>query len=434
MAGTAEAVQESGMSEFDAMDFFTDQAIAADPIPYFNYLRSKCPVLREPHRGVVMVTGYEEAMEIYKQPKAFSSCVAVTGPIPPLPFEPQGEDINEQIEQHHHEFPWATHFITFDDAQHTAHRSILTRLLTQERLRKNEEYMQGLADKLIDQFVDRGRCEIVSEYGQLMATLVIADLLGVPEEDRDELVAMIGPPPAIIGDPEHKSAPDPLEYLDKRFTGYLEERRGKPGGDMMSELANSHFRDGSVPDLAALVRIATFLFVAGQDTSAKLIASAFRILGDCPHIQQRLRADRQRIPDFIEETLRLESPAKVNFRLARTRTSIGGVDLPAGTLVMIGLSAANRDPRQFHEPDQFQLERPGVRNHVAFGRGFHACPGAPLARLEARVTLERFLDRTTDIRICEEHHGPANARRYDYVPTYILHGLSALHIQFTQAR
>jgi cytochrome P450 len=101
---------------------------------------------------------------------------------------------------------------------------------------------------------------------------------------------------------------------------------------------------------------------------------------------------------------------------------------------MIGLSAANRDPRQFHEPDQFQLERPGVRNHVAFGRGFHACPGAPLARLEARVTLERFLDRTTDIRICEEHHGPANARRYDYVPTYILHGLSALHIQFTQAR
>src|ERR1700728_256401 len=154
--------------------------------------------------------------------------------------------------------------------------------------------------------------------------------------------------------PHHKSALDPLDYLDRRFTAYLEERRNKPGDDMMSELANSRFRDGSVPELGALVRIATFLFVAGQDTSAKLIASAFKILGDCAHLQRRLRAERHRIPDFVEETLRFESPSKVGFRVARRATSIGAVEVPAGALAMLALGAANRAPRRFEDPDQFQ--------------------------------------------------------------------------------
>jgi cytochrome P450 len=255
----------------------------------------------------------------------------------------------------------------------------------------------------------------------------------VPEEDRDELVAIIGPPPGMVGKPEHKSAPDPLEYLDRRFTAYLQERRTEPTDDMMSELANSRFRDGSVPDLGALVRIATFLFVAGQDTSAKLIASAFKILGECPHLQRRLRAERHRIPDFVEETLRIESPSKVSFRVARRTTSIGTVEVPAGTLTMVALGAANRDPRRFEQPDEFQLDRPHLRDHLAFGRGAHACPGAQLARLETRVTLERFLERMTEIGISETEHGPPDARRYNKVPTYLLNGVTALHIEFTKA-
>lgn len=420
------------MQDLEGINFYTDASLVDDPIPYFNHMRSKCPVLREPHFGTLMVTGFEEGLDVYKQGDAFSSCLAVSGPIPGLPFKPEGAEISEQLSRHRHELPWATHFITFDEPEHSAHRTILTRLLTIDRLRKNQEYMRGLADRLIDRFIDSGRCEIVSQYSQPLATLVVADLLGVPEEDRDELVAAIGPPPAMIGDPDHKSAPDPLEYLDKRFSVYLAERRSEPRDDMMSELANSRFRDGSVPELAELVRIATFLFVAGQDTSAKLIASAFKILGDCPHLQQRLRAERHRIPEFVEETLRMESPAKVNFRLARRATSVAGVDVAAGSLVTIALGAANRDPRHFEQPDLFQLERANVRDHLAFGRGNHACPGAPLARMEARITLERFLERMSELRISEAEHGPPNARRYHKVPTYILNGVTALHIEFTK--
>jgi cytochrome P450 len=120
-------------------------------------------------------------------------------------------------------------------------------------------------------------------------------------------------------------------------------------------------------------------------------------------------------------------------RLARSTSTIGGISVPAGTVITVGLGAANRDPRHFEEPNEFKLDRSNVRDHIAFSRGIHACPGAPLARSETRITLERFLDRTADIRISEVEHGPTHARHYDYEPTYLLRGLSALHIEFTRA-
>lgn len=423
------------MSAPDIKDFFTDTSLVSDPSPYFHQLRSRCPVLREPHHGAMMVTGYAEALEIFsKQRDVFSSCVAVTGPIPPLPFTPQGDDVGEQIARYRAAMPWSAYLVTLDGQAHTVLRTILNGVLTHTRLKKNEEYVQTLCDRLIDGFIARGGCEFVSEYAHALSTLVIADLLGVPEEDRDELLRLLGEPPTqLTGDPDDKIARDPLAHLDGKFTSYLKDRRENPRNDMMSDLANARFKDGSEPELEVPVRLAKFLFGAGQDTSARLMASCFRILGDYPHVQHRLRAEPSRIPDFIEETLRLETPVKSLSRLARTTTCIGGVPIAAGTVVTLALGAANRDPRHFEAPDEFDLDRPNVRDNVAFSRGLHACPGAPLARTETRITVERFLDRMRDIRISEVEHGPPQARRYDYVPTYLLRGLSALHIEFNAA-
>jgi cytochrome P450 len=131
---------------------------------------------------------------------------------------------------------------------------------------------------------------------------------------------------------------------------------------------------------------------------------------------------------FIEEMPRLESPVKGDFRLARRSITIGGVEIPAGTTVMVMNGAANRDPRQFEDPDTFDVARSNARRHIAFGRGVHTCPGAPLARAEARVSIERLLGRTSEITISEEHHGPADARRFNYVPTFILRGLMELNL------
>jgi cytochrome P450 len=133
----------------------------------------------------------------------------------------------------------------------------------------------------------------------------------------------------------------------------------------------------------------------------------------------------------VDEVLRTESPVKGDFRLARRTTTVGGVDIPAGATVMVLNGAANRDPRHFDDAAAFHVDRDDAAEHLAFGRGIHSCPGGPLARMEGRVSIERLLDRMHEIRISERHHGPADNRRYQYVPTYILRGVTRLHLEFT---
>jgi cytochrome P450 len=180
-----------------------------------------------------------------------------------------------------------------------------------------------------------------------------------------------------------------------------------------------------------VVRIACFLFAAGQETTARLLAFALQVIAERPDLQQLLRHERDRIPNFIEEALRMESPVKSDFRLTRIPATLGGVDIPAGTTVMVMPGAVNRDPGRFEQPHEFRVDRGNVREHIAFGRGIHTCPGGPLARVEARVSIERLLDRMAGITISAAEHGPAGARRYEYEPTYILRGLRALHLEYT---
>ena len=127
----------------------------------------------------------------------------------------------------------------------------------------------------------------------------------------------------------------------------------------------------------------------------------------------------------------MDSPVKSVFRMARKSTKLGDADVRAGTTVMVSPGAANRDPRRFDSPHEFQLDRKNVREHIAFSRGIHSCPGAPLARVEGRVSIERILDRMAEITIDDEKHGPADAREYVYEPTFILRGLTQLNIKFT---
>ena len=174
-------------------------------------------------------------------------------------------------------------------------------------------------------------------------------------------------------------------------------------------------------------RCGTFLFAAGQDTTARLITTALRYLAEEPEIQAYLRADSGRIPNFIEEVLRHHGVVKHIGRVAHVSTTLAGVDIQAGTSVGVFPSAANRDPARFDEPDDFRPDRPNANEHLAFGRGLHACPGGPLSRIEAKVSVERFLARTTDIRLDEDHHGPQGDRRFEFEPIYIMQGLRGLH-------
>jgi cytochrome P450 len=420
-------------NDFDEIDFFTDDSIVTDPYPYFDHLREQCPVLREPHHGVIAVSGYEEAVEVYRDPDLFSSCNSVTGPMPGLPVEAHGDDISELIAEHRHTLPMHEHMVTMDPPDHTRQRQLMMRLITPKRLRENEDFMWRLADRQLDEFVADGSCDFIGSYTQPFALSVIADLLGVPEDDHRMFMKRLGlqNAGALNADDEDWAHLNPLEFLEGWFTSYIEDRRRSPRDDVLGDLAAATHPDGSIPDVIDVVRTSTFLFAAGQETSARLLAGAMKYLAENPELQDRLRADRDLIPSFLEETLRIESPVKSDFRMARRSTSISGVDVPAGTTVMLLNGAANRDPRRFECPAEFRVDRPNVMDHIAFGRGVHACPGGPLARAEGRISLERILDRTRDIRLSEQHHGPPGDRRFEYIPTYILRGLTELHIEFT---
>jgi cytochrome P450 len=425
------------MKDFSEVNFFTDPGLTADPYPYYEYLRAQCPVVHVPSSGVVAVTGYDELTQVYRDSATFSAVNSSLGPFP-LPFDvADDDDIAERIELHRNEFPMSEHLVSFDPPKHTEHRALLNGLFTQARLKENEEFMWRLADQLIDEFVADGRCDFASAYGQPFPLLVIADLLGVPEADHAmfrELLAGKGPaedPAWAQRDVNGSVNMNPLAYLDRWFTTYISDRRATPARDILTETATQRFPDGSLPEVVDLVRIATFLFIAGHETTARLLSSALCVLAEDPELQDMLRGNRDRIPNFVEEVLRLESPIKSDFRLTRTATTLGGVELPAGTTVMLLPGAANRDPRHFDCPAELRVDRSNARQNVAFARGVHSCPGGPLARIEGRVTIERILDRLTDIRLDEAQHGPAGDRRFDYVPLYILRGLEALYIEFT---
>jgi cytochrome P450 len=423
------------MQTVQERDYFTDYTVLRDPYEYFEEMRSKGPVHRLADRDIVIVTGFEEALQVLKNAEDFSSAIAPQGPALPLPFTPAGDDITAQIEAHRPQLMAADLLVAYDDKQHSYSRSILSRLFTPSRLKANEAFMVAYAEQLVKGVVAKGSCELIGEVATPFVTLVIADLLGVPADDREKFREVIdaGPPPGNMDAQDARRTDGPLELMGRYFAQYIMDRRANPRGDVLTDLATAKYPDGSTPDLMEIVRLATFLFGAGQDTSAKLLGNAMRFIVEQPGLQDKLRADRSLIPAFIEEVLRLEGSSKMTARLARKNTRIADMEIPAGTKVFVALAAANRDPRRWPNPQEFDFSREKLKEHVAFGRGAHVCAGAPLARVEIRVILDKFLEYTSDIDLSEKEHGPRGARNLEYEPSFIIRGLATMNLKLRPA-
>ncbi len=417
--------------ELDERDFFTDRVVLNDPYEYFEALYAKSPVYQPQLRDVLFVTGFEEANEVLRNTKDFSSVIAVTGAAVPLPFKPVGDDISQQLEQHRHEVSGSDILVTYDGLRHSASRSLLTSLFLPSRLKANQAYMEELADKTVREVVAKGKCELIEDVAVPYVTLVIADLLGVPADDRESFKEVIaaGPPPGNIEAEGRPHSNGILEHLARYFVGYIQDRRANPRADVLTQLATAKSPDGTMPELPDIVGLAVFLFAAGQDTSAKLLGNCLRFMTEDKELQQQLRQDRSQVPAFIEEVLRLQGSTKVTFRVARRKTRIGGREIAAGQKLVIALAGANRDPRRWEEPNEFKLGRKKIQEHLAFGRGAHTCIGAPLARAEVRVLLDRLLHLTSDISLSVERHGPPDNRRLDYEASFIIRGLENLHLE-----
>jgi len=234
----------------------------------------------------------------------------------------------------------------------------------------------------------------------------------------------LGGEKGTVGDPEGRHFGDQVfANLHPYFSRYIEERRASPRDDVMSRLASVRFSDGELPEVMDVVRLATIIFAAGQETTARLLTAAMRILAEQPALAEELRGDPQAVPNFVEECLRLESPIKGSFRLALRDATLAGVHIPAGSIVMAVIGAANRDPHVFPDPEHFDAKRENARHNIAFGHGEHFCPGASLARAEVRISFERLLARLGDFRLVDPG-------ALSYIQTFIIRGLNDLPVRF----
>ena len=418
-------------TDYDSVDYFTDPSLVPDPHPYYDHIRAKDPVCCPINNGVLAVTGWEAANTVYKDTESYSSCVAVMGPFTPIPFVPEGDDICAQLEEHRTEIPMFEHMVTMDPPQHTDARSILSRLLTPKRLKENEDFMWRLADRHIDEFIADGRCEFLAAYAKPFSPL------GRCRPARRPRIRSRGVPRSLrcpaagtnIGGLDHEViATNPLAWADEKFSQYIEERRESPRDDVLTSIATAKYPDGSTPEVFEVVRTATFLFAAGQETTAKLLGAALRVLGDRPDIQQQLRDDRSLIPSLHRGMPADGQPGEERFPAgpqdddARRHPGAGGHHCDG--------QPGRRQPRcaPVREPARVPLDRKNVREHIAFSRGIHSCPGAPLARVEGRVSIERHprpagrhhhqrgearSDRCAQLRLRADLH-PARAHRTEH--------------------
>jgi cytochrome P450 len=404
-------------------DFFTDPEILEDPRPYYAALREHGPVFREPHKGVYVLSRADEILEVYTDHERFSAIVGPLGPLVPVPKPEPGESLVDMIERCRPQIPMGDQLTSLDPPKHTRHRALIGKVFTPNRLKENEAFMWTLADGLIDELAG-GEMEFGHAYARPFTLLVIADLLGVPREHHETFRGWLGGQAGNVGDPKGRHAADSVfANLHPYFARYLEERRGEPREDVLSQLANVRFPDGELPPVMDVVRIAAIVFAAGQETTARLLCAGMRVLAEQPALADELRSDPGAIPNFVEECLRLEGPIKGSFRLALCDTQLAGVDIPAGAMVMAAIGAANRDPRVFEDPDRFDPKRANARRNVAFGYGEHFCPGASLARAEARVSFERLLARLDDLALVD-------AGALSHAKTFIIRGLERLPIRY----
>ena len=362
-----------------------DKEIDVDPYPTFRRLRDEAPLYYNEKHDFYALSRFADVEGCERDWKTY-----ISGKGSVL------EAIRAVIQLGVKIPPW---IILFEDPPaHTMHRGLLSRVFTPKRMNAIEPQVRAFCAASLDPLVGSGGFDFIADLAAEMPMKTIGMLLGIPDEDQAEIRDRID---ASMRLDEHgnriESEQPEMGALDgSGFADYIDWRAEHPSNDLMTELLNAEFED-ETGTTRKLTREETLNYVgllaaAGNETTTRLIGWTGKVLAENPDQRAELVADRSLIPNAIEELLRFESPSPVQARYVTTDVEHYGRTVPAGSIMLALTASANRDERQFPDPDRFDIHRK-IDHHVAFGYGIHFCLGAALARLEGRVALDEVLDR-----------------------------------------
>jgi cytochrome P450 len=399
--------------DVDEPDFKDDAEI--DPYPQYADMRMKCPVSRVVKRNgmpVYLITRYEDAKAALNDPR--------------LSQDPRvGEATLTAAGVGHIYFggganTLAEHMLTSDPPNHTRLRRLVAGQFTARRTAELEPRIQQLTDELIDAFAPLGRADFMSAFAHQLPTLVIAELLGVPAEDRERFRVWSEATLLPGHDPRQREG---LRAMSAHVAAVVDRKRAEPGDDLISALIQDQGEDRlSNDELLSNVKL---LIIAGHETTVNLLGNGMLALLRNPDQLALLRARPELIPNAVEEMLRYDPPLeRATQRYATEDIRIGDELIPQGSVVFVALASANRDEARFPAADRLDVTR-SLRGHLGLGHGLHFCLGAPLARLEARIAFETLLRRLEHIEL------DADPDDLGHRLSSLIRGVTSLPIAFT---
>jgi cytochrome P450 len=350
--------------------------VQANPFPYYAQLRREAPVLWVEPLQAWMLSRYQDVEYAIKNPQLFSSAgfsSQMIGDLNPVP-----------------EAPW---ILDMDPPDHTRVRKLVNKAFTPRLIKALEPRLRSITRELLAPLRDQRECEFVQSFSTPFPVIVIAEMLGVEPERRNDFKRWSDD---IVSGTNRPTDPRERERIRRsaaELRAYVEDaiaqRRKAPRADLISALVRAE-EEQQVLTANEILALTVVLLIAGNETTTNLLGNAVLTLLAHPTEEAKVRANQTLVPSLVEEVLRYESPVQLIPRRTTTAVELSGTTIPGGAAVFLLLGSANRDERKFPEPDRFDVTR-NPRDHLAFGYGIHYCLGAELARLEAKVALESLL-------------------------------------------
>jgi cytochrome P450 len=425
-SGTSSRADQSAavpLVEIDA----NQSALLQNPYEYFARLRSEAPVFRDPKTGVVAVSTYDLVLEVNKRPKIYSSDMAKilkSGGVGTI--DPEEAAIMAEGQ------PWVNTMLTADPPAHTRYKKLAMKAFTQARVEALSDSIVEGVDRLLDGFQKDGVVEFKSQFADHLPSMVIADMLGVPRSEIPQFqIWLRAAITRLAGGASREQRLDAARKeidLQRYLIAAIDERRASPRNDVISDLVHATLADEGDPrplGVAEMIGMLHQIFTAGQETTAQALSYAIYQLIVNPDQRELARSNPTLYVSVVEETLRHLTPTNNMWRIVKEDTTLGGVGLKAGEVMLLRYGSANRDDKKFADGETFDV-RPNAKEHLAFGAGIHTCLGMALARKEMGIALPIVFERLKNLRL-------APGKSFSFAPSPLLRGVLSLHLEFDPA-